>query len=171
MSSCFDVFLLPNLIILIAAAIPYNTSFHLRYFTKSREVYEEYYGYMIRCSSIWDTRHKPIMWAKMVDFLRTADSDSTADWLSRFWQGPWTLGDTGYANCTHQNHQEGKWRPVKRGTGCRPYGDERQALGTFPSQLVQHARSASEGHAQKLIDLGHPNAFVRNPTPSKREWD
>ncbi len=60
---------------------------------------------------------------------------------------------------------------VKRGTGCRANGDERQAIGTFTSQLVRYACLASEGHEQKLIDLGHPNAFVRNPTPSKRERD
>ncbi len=108
---------------------------------------------------------------KMVQFLRIADSDRTAEWWSLFWQGPWTLGDAGYANCTHQSHQEGKWRPIKRGTGCGTNGDERQALGTFTSQLVRYARTASEGHEQKLIDLGHPNAFLRNPTPSKREWD
>ena len=162
---------MPNLNILFALAIPYNTGLHLKYFTKGRETYEVYYGYMIRCSSIWDIRHKPIMWAKMVHFLRTADSDRTADWWLKHWQGPWTLADAGYANCTHQNHQEGKWRPTRRGTGCGADGDERQSLGSFTSKLVRYARSASEAHEQQLIELGHPNAFVRNPTPSKREWD
>ena len=134
-------------------------------------MYDEYYGYMLRCSSIWDIRHKEIMWEKMVHFLRTADSDRTAEWWRKHWQGPWTLGDCGYANCTHQNHQEGKWRPVRRGTGCGASGDERQALGTFTSKLIEYARSASEDHEQQLIDLGHPNEFVRNPRPHKKEWD
>ena len=150
---------MPNLNILFALAIPYNTGSHLKYFTKGRETYEEYYGYMIRCSSIWDIRHKPIMWAKMVHFLRTADSDRTAEWWRKYWQGPWTLADAGYANCTHQNHQEGKWRPTRRGTGCGADGDERQSLGSFTSKLVRYARSASEAHEQQLIELGHPNAL------------
>ncbi len=46
-----------------------------------------------------------------------------------------------------------------------------QAIGTFAGQLVRYARTVSEGHEQKLIDQGHPNTFVRNPAPSKREWD
>ena len=153
------------------AAIPYNTGSHRKYFTKDKEVYDIYYGYMIRCSSLWDIRHKPIMWAKMVEFLRKADSDRCAEWWEKNWQGPWTLGDCGYANCTHQNHQEGKWRPVKRGTGCGASGDERQALGSFTCQLVQYARKASEDHEQLLIDKGNPNHFVRNPTPHKKDWD
>jgi hypothetical protein len=148
-----NVFLLQNVFLshsyCLPAAIPYNTGSHLKYFTKGREVYDEYYGYMLRCSSIWDIRHKEIMWEKMVHFLRTADSDRTAEWWRKHWQGPWTLGDCGYANCTHQNHQEGKWRPVRRGTGCGASGDERQALGTFTSKLIEYARSASEDHEQQ----------------------
>ena len=54
-------------------------------------MYDVYYGYMIRCSSLWDVRHKPIMWAKMVEFLRKADSDRCAEWWQKNWQGPWTL--------------------------------------------------------------------------------
>ena len=64
------------------SAIPYNEGTHVKYFTKGREVYDEYYGYFIRCSDIFDERHKPIMQAKMIDWLRTADSDQT-----------WTLAD------------------------------------------------------------------------------
>ena len=83
------------------------------------------------------------------------------------------LADCGYGNCTHQNHQEGKWRPVKRGTGCGANGDERQGLrvGTFVGNPVGYTRSASEDHEQKSIDAGRPNLFVRNPVPSKKEWD
>ena len=111
------------------------------------------------------------MWDKMDTFLRTKDSARTADWWKRYWRGPWTLADCGYGNCTHQNHQEGKWRPVKRGTGCGANGDERQGLGTFVGNLVGYTRSASEDHEQKLIEAGRPNLFVRNPVPSKKEWD
>jgi hypothetical protein len=81
-----------------AAAIPYNTGTHLKYFTKGREVYDEYYPLVLRCSSIWDLRHKPFMWEKVVHFLRTRDSDRCADWWMNYWQGPWTLADCGYAN-------------------------------------------------------------------------
>jgi hypothetical protein len=106
------------------------------------EVYDVYFGYMLGCSSIWDVLHKPIMWEKMVHVLRTADSDRRAEWWQKHWQGPWTLGDCSYANCTHQNHQEGKWQPVQRGTGCGTSRDEWQLLASFISQLVQHARKA-----------------------------
>ena len=103
---------------------------------------------MIRCSAIFDPRHKEVMWDKMDTFLRTKDSARTADWWKRYWRGPWTLADCGYGNCTHQNHQEGKWRPVKRGTGCGANGDERRGLGTFVGNLVGYTRSASEDHEQ-----------------------
>ena len=65
----------------------------------------------------------------------------------------------------------GQGRPVKRGTGCGAAGDERQALGKFTSQLVEYAHTASEAHEQQLIELNHPNAFVRNPLHHKKEWD
>ncbi len=55
---------------MVFPAIPYNEGTHLKYFTKGRDVYEEYYGYFIRCSDIFDLRHKPIMHAKMIDWLR-----------------------------------------------------------------------------------------------------
>ncbi len=32
-----------------AAAIPYNTCTHLKYFTKGKEVYDEYYPLVLRC--------------------------------------------------------------------------------------------------------------------------
>ena len=134
-------------------------------------MYDEYYPLVLRCSSIWDLRHKPFMWEKVVHFLRTRDSNRCADCWMNYWQGPWTLADCGYANCTHQNSQEGTWRPVKRGTGCGAKGDERQALGSFTSQLVQYVRTASEDHEQKLIKQGRPNAFVREPSPVKADWD
>jgi hypothetical protein len=153
------------------SAIPYNEGTHVKYFTKGREVYDEYYGYFIRCSDIFDERHKPIMQAKMIDWLRTADSDQTADWWERYWTGPWTLADCGYGNCTHQNHQEGSWRPLKRGTGCGAHGDKRQALATFVCHLNDYIRDASEKQEQKLIDAGRPGRFISNPEVTKREWD
>ncbi len=111
------------------------------------------------------------MWGKMVHFLRTRDSDQCADWWMNYRQGQWTLADCCYANCTHQNSQEGTWRPVWRGTGCGAKGDERQALGTFTSQLVQYISTASEDHENKLIQQGRPNAFVRELSPVKTDWD
>ncbi len=76
---------------------------HLKYFTKGRKGYEEYYGYMLRSSAIFDLRHKHIMWDRMDTFLRVKDSDRTADWWKRYWRKAWTLADCGYGNCTHQN--------------------------------------------------------------------
>jgi hypothetical protein len=55
--------------------------------------------------------------------------------------------------------------------GFRARGDERQALGTFTSQLVEYAHRASEAHEQMLIEQGHPNEFVLNPKQHKKEWD
>ena len=134
-------------------------------------MYEEYYGYFIRCSEIFDPRHKSVMHDKMIDWLRTTDSDETADWWKTYWTGPWTLADCGYGNCTHQNHQEGSWRPLKRGTGCGAQGDKRQALGTFVCQLHDFIRDASAKQEQFLIDAGRPGAFISNPIVTKREWD
>jgi hypothetical protein len=84
--------------LLYPAAIPYNEGTHLKYFTKGREVYEEYYDYMLRASAIFDPRHKPIMWDKMDTILRLQDSDRTADWWKRYWRQAWTLADCGYGN-------------------------------------------------------------------------
>jgi len=155
----------------VVAAIPFNQGTHLKYFTKGKEVYDVYYGHMLRCSAIFDPAHKEMMYEKMIHFLRTEDSDRTAEWWAKHWKQPFTLADCGYGNCTHQNHQEGTWRPVKRGTGCGAKGDERQALGTFVSKLVDFTKSASEESEAKMIELGRPNAFVRDPQPSKKEWD
>ncbi len=68
----------------ILSAIPYNEGTHVKYFTKGREVYDEYYGYFIRCSDIFYQRHKPIMHARMIDWLRATDSNQTADWWARY---------------------------------------------------------------------------------------
>ncbi len=124
---------------------------------------------MLRSSAIFDLQNKPIMWENMDTFLRVKESARTADRWKRYWRQALTLADCVHGNCTHQNHQEGRWRPVKRGTGCGANGDERQTLGTFTSNLVGYARSANEDHEQQLIMLGRPNLFVRNPVPSKKE--
>ena len=91
---------------------------------------------------------KPVMMTKMVEWLRQNDSEECAVWWERYWtpfhdprRGAYTLADCGYVSCTHQNSQEGKWRPVKRGTGCGAKGDERQGLGAFMSRLVDYIQS------------------------------
>ncbi len=105
----------------------------------------------------------------MIDWLRATDSDETADWWARYWTGPWTLEDCCYGNCSHQNHQEGSWLPLKRETGCWAYGDKRQALGTFVCHLHDYIRDASEMHEQQLIDVGRPGRFICNPVVTKRK--
>ncbi len=84
-----------------------------------------------------------MMMAKMVDWLSTNDSEECALWWEKYWtpahdpsRGAITLADCGYVSCTHQNSQEGKWRPIKRGTECSSRGDERQSHGRFMSNLV-----------------------------------
>jgi hypothetical protein len=64
---------------------------HLKYFTKGKELYEEYYPLVLRCSSIWDLLHKPIMChvGKIFHFLRTRDSNRCANWWMNYWQGQW----------------------------------------------------------------------------------
>ena len=111
------------------------------------------------------------MFGKMVDLLRTNDSDAAADWWAKYWTRPFTLADCGYGNCTHQNHQEGKWKPIKRGTGCGARGDPRQSLGTFISYLVGFIKNASEESENDMIVAGRCNAFIRDPQPTKKEWD
>ncbi len=36
---------------------------------------------------------------------------------------------------------------------------------------MKYVRLASEDHEQKLINLGRLNAFVREPSPVKKDWD
>ena len=110
--------------------------------------------------------------AKMVEWLRENDSEECAVWWEKFWtpfrdprRGAYTLADCGYVSCTHQNSQEGKWRPVKRGTGCGAKGDERQGLGSFMSRLVDYIHESSAEHETS------PNSFIRDPVPVKGEWD
>ena len=40
---------------------------HLKYVEKGKEVYNEYYGLLLRCSSIFDPSHKEIMFSSMVE--------------------------------------------------------------------------------------------------------
>ena len=147
-------------------AIPFNTGTHVKYFSKSNEVYEQYYGYLIRISAQHVPKFKPVMMAKMVEWLRQNDSEECAVWWERYWtpfhdprRGAYTLADCGYVSCTHQNSQEGKWRPVKRGTGCGAKGDERQGLGAFMSRLVDYIHNSSTEHEADLVKAGRPNQF------------
>ena len=97
-----------------------------------------YYGFLIRISAQHVAEFKPIMMRKMVDWLREHESEECAEWWEKYWtsfreprRGAIILADCGYVSCMHQNMQEGKWRPVERGTECGAQGDERQSLGTF----------------------------------------
>ena len=107
----------------------------------------------------------------MVEWLREFDGERAASWWEKNWKRPFTLADCGYGNCTHQNHQEGKWKPIKRGTGCGANGDERQSLGSFVSYLVAFIKNASEESETTMLQAGRPNAFIRDPIASKKEWD
>jgi hypothetical protein len=100
------------------------------------------------------------------------DSNWVADCWAKYWTQPFTLADSGYgySNCTHQNHQEGKWKPIKHSTGCRARGEPMQSLGTFISYLVGFVRSAREESEKDLemIAAGCPNTFFQL---TKQEWD
>ncbi len=105
-------------------------------------MYHEYYGYMLRLS-VWDPLHKAIMWEKMVTVLQSG--------VENHWQGPLTLSDCGNANCTHQCHQEGKWRPVLRGTGCRASEDELlQARCVQGQSALEHGVESGAGHPSHI---------------------
>ncbi len=71
----------------LLAAIPFNPGRHLKYFTKDKEVWEEYHGYMIRSPAIFHLLHKEILCDHHCDemdiFLRFMDSARTADWWKR----------------------------------------------------------------------------------------
>jgi hypothetical protein len=86
-------------------------------------------------------------------------------------RGALTLAGCGYVSCTHQNSQEGKWKPIKRGIGCCSRGDARQSLGSFMSNLVTYIHNDNEENESKLIEVGRPNTFIRNPVPTKAECD
>ncbi len=79
-------------------AITYNQGTYLKYFAKGREVYDEYYGLLLCCSSIFDPSHKDIIFGKMEEWLRTNDSYGAADWWAKYWTRPFTLADCGYGN-------------------------------------------------------------------------
>ena len=107
----------------------------------------------------------------MVAWLHEHDGERTALWWQKKRTRPFTLADCRYGNCTHQNHQECKWKPIKRGTGCGANGDERQSLGSFVSYLVGFVKSASEESEEAMVKMGRPNAFIRDPIVTKKEWD
>ena len=162
------------------AAIPYNSGTHVKYFARpgGKEVYDHYYGYLIRISAQHVPSFKPVIIAKMVDWLRTNDSEECALWWEKYWtpvhdprRSAITLADCGYVSCTHQNSQEGKWKPIKRGAGCGKRSDERQSLASFMGNLVEYIHNDSEEHESDLIEWGRPNTFIRNPVPNKAEWD
>jgi hypothetical protein len=162
--------------VLFATAIPFNTGTHIKYFVKGKEVFDEYYCYLIRISAQHVPEYKPIIIAKMVDWLRVNDSEKCALWLEKYWtpvhdhrRGSITLAGCCYVCCTHQNSQGGAWKPIKRGTGCGSRGDKRQSLGTFMSNLDGYIHNASEDHESDLIKAGRPNTFICYPVRSKVE--
>jgi hypothetical protein len=121
-----------------------------------------------------------MMIAKMVDWLRTNNSEECALWWEKYWtpahdpsREAITLTDCGlrYVSCIHKNSEGGKWKPIKRGPGCCARGDEQQSLGSFMSNPIDYIHNASEKHDLDLIMFGSPNAFIHNPVPNKAGWD
>jgi hypothetical protein len=64
----------------VVAAIPYNSGTHVKYFAGGKEVYDQYYGHLICISAKHVPAFKPVMMAKMLDWLRTNDSEECALW-------------------------------------------------------------------------------------------
>jgi hypothetical protein len=73
--------------------VPWLEEWYLKYITKGKVVYDEYYNDVLRCSLLWDILPKPIISAKMVHFL-----DSWQCLVCKLY-APETPGD-----------QEGKWQ-------------------------------------------------------------
>ncbi len=79
------------------AAIPCNSGTHV----KARRFTTNIYGYLIRISAQHVCAFKPVMMAKMVDWLRTNDSEEYALWWEKYWapahdprRGAITLADS-----------------------------------------------------------------------------
>ncbi len=69
----------------LVPAISYNSGTHLNYFARGKEVYSQYYGYLIRIPAQHVPAFNPVMMAKMVDWLRTSDSEECALWWEKYW--------------------------------------------------------------------------------------
>ncbi len=75
---------------LVVAAIPYNSETHVKYFARGKDVYDQYYGYLIRISVQHVPSFKPVMMAKMVNWLRTNDSEECTVECALWWEKYWT---------------------------------------------------------------------------------
>jgi hypothetical protein len=60
----------------------------------------------------------------------------------------------------------GFWRP----TGNWLWG-KRQHASSLVCNVHNYVRSASEAHVRRTIDAGRPGTFIRNPFPTKMEWN
>ena len=126
------------------------------------------------------------MWAKMVEFLRKADSDLCAEWWQKNWQGPWTLGDCGYANCTHvmesfhvitriskQDESFDEYRSCYRSRRDRPAcsGHKGLAAATDPLARNEHPRCSGRGKATGRPGPTHlgPGAVEHQQCPVRRQ--
>jgi hypothetical protein len=126
---------------------------------------------MLCCSSIWDILHKQIIWEKMTIYFCTSYSSSTANWWPDPWQDPWTLGDAGYAKCTHQNHsgQEGRRTP---GVGL-----DMELMETRGWSLAHSPATFSPMQAQQVLSMSRCSSICVVPMHSyiplqrKKEWD
>ena len=54
----------------LVTAIPFKAGTHVKYFFKDKEIYKQYYGYLIRISAQHVPEFKPVMMTKMVEWLR-----------------------------------------------------------------------------------------------------
>ena len=53
-----------------AEAIPFNQGTHLnflKYFDQGKEIYNEYYGLLLRCTAIFEPAHQETMYSMMVE--------------------------------------------------------------------------------------------------------
>ena len=133
--------------------IPYSQGTHLKYFAKGRDVYDEYYGLLLRCSSKFDPSHKEIMYEKMEEWVRMALRKQQSAMVRRIGRP-----STGLVPL--------HWLTVD--TATVHIRIIRKANGSPSSSALVAELAAIEN--EKIV-AGHPNAFICNPELTKKEWE
>ncbi len=74
------------LVVGLVAAIPYNSGTHVKYFARGKEVYDQYYGYLIRISAQhvdWGTNPGPGTAEASEPAAESADTEPSSELASR----------------------------------------------------------------------------------------
>ncbi len=128
------------------SGIPASTYSHVSYF-RSRENYEEFYGFITRVVNIAFEKFATFVQALLVLHLRTF-GNKPAKWYEEWWTG--ACGRYCLCHCMHggtNNNMrvEVAWRDIKK--LCPPSSK----LSSFLGALVHFIKQLSKEHEQQLI--------------------